>query len=400
MIQASRTVDVLILGAGGAGMMCATHAAARGRKTLLLDHSTKLGGKILISGGGRCNFTNTGASPAQYVSRNPDFCKSALARYPSATFVELVKKHKIPFHEKKLGQLFCDGSAQAIVQLLKSECETAGAEFLLDTKIERVEKLETESPRFAVHTSRGEFRAHSLVVATGGLSIPKIGATGLGYELASQWGLNLIERAPALDGFAFTPEQSRTYHDLAGVALDSTITCNGITFRENILFTHTGLSGPASLQASLHWYPGDPITINLLPDRDALQWVLQKKREGRRTFMKAIVSEVLPARVAARMCEAHFPSEKPIQQESQKNLEAFAKILNSWTLTPAGTVGYSKAEVTRGGVDTDELSSQTLESTKIPGLHFIGEVVDVTGWLGGYNFQWAWASGHAAGIVV
>jgi predicted Rossmann fold flavoprotein len=400
MSAETRRVDVCIIGAGGAGMMCAIHAARRYRSVLLVDHSKKLGGKILISGGGRCNFTNTGAGPQNYVSRNPHFCKSALSRYKSNDFIEMVQEHQIPFHEKKLGQQFCDGSAQAIVDLLRTECEQAGAEFLLETRVEKIERKEAEGVRFRIDTSRGPLECESLVVATGGLSIPKIGATGFGYEIARQFGLGLVETAPALDGFTFGPEHEAFFRELAGVSVDCTIVAGGVTFRENILFTHSGMSGPAALQASLHWRKGENITIDLLPGIKLFDWFLAKKRAGERGIVRNLLSEHLPSRFAAKMCELHFPSELPLPQVSEKALEQFCLLLHSWKLQPHGTVGYSKAEVTRGGVDTDELSSKTMEAKKVPGLYFIGEVVDVTGWLGGYNFQWAWASGWAAGQVV
>lgn len=395
-----RKVDVCILGAGGAGMMCAIHAARRYRSVLLLDHSKKLGGKILISGGGRCNFTNLGAGPGNYVSRNPHFCKSALSRFKPNDFIEMVQEHRIPFHEKKLGQLFCDGSAQAIVDLLKSECEQAGAEFLLETRIEKIVRKEGEGVRFHLETSRGPVECESLVVATGGLSIPKIGATGIGYEIARQFGLKIVETAPALDGFTFGSEHEAFFRELAGVSVDCTIEAGGVVFRENILFTHSGLSGPAALQASLHWKKGEAVTIDLLPGVKLFEWFLAKKRAGERGIVRNLLSEHLPSRFAAKMCELHFPSELPLPQVSEKALEQFCGLLHAWKIQPSGTVGYSKAEVTRGGVDTDELSSKTMEAKKVPGLYFIGEVVDVTGWLGGYNFQWAWASGWAAAQVV
>ncbi len=400
--------EVIVLGAGGAGMMCALHAGRRGRQVLLLDHAAKLGGKILISGGGRCNFTNSGASPAQYVSKNPHFCKSALSRYPSETFVEMVREHEIPFHEKKLGQLFCDGSAQAIVTLLKTECDRVGAAFKLDCKIERIHRLTGEpsaaaepgKPRFRLETTLGIFTAESLVVATGGLSIPKIGATGFGYQVAQQFGLKLVERVAALDGFTFTVADTAFFREFAGISVDCVITSNEVSFRENILFTHSGLSGPAALQASLHWSPGDPVWINLLPGINAFDWFFEQKRRGNRSTVKNLLSELLASRLATKLCEIGFPSQLPLPQVSEEALKEFCANLHAWKIVPAGTVGYNKAEVTRGGVDTEELSSKTLEAKKVPGLHFIGEVVDVTGWLGGYNFQWAWASGWAAGQVV
>jgi predicted Rossmann fold flavoprotein len=376
-------------------MFCAIHAGRRGRAVRLLDHSKKLGGKILISGGGRCNFTNLGAGPANYVSRNPHFCKSALSRFKPADFIAMVETHGVAYHEKKLGQQFCDESASEIVRLLETELEWAGAKIELETKIEGVEKI---ASGFRVETSRGPYECASLVVATGGLSIPKIGATGFGYELARQFGLALVERAPALDGFTFTDEQTAMFRELAGASVDVVLTAGGKSFRENILFTHAGLSGPASLQASLHWYPGETITLDLLPETAApLEWFLRKKKEGSRAIVRNLLSELLPSRLADRLCALYFPSELPLPQVSEKQLEAFCALLKQWELVPKSTVGYSKAEVTRGGVDTDELSSKTMEVKKVPGLYFIGEVVDVTGWLGGYNFQWAWASGWAAG---
>ncbi|MGK5085651.1 NAD(P)/FAD-dependent oxidoreductase [Bdellovibrionota bacterium FG-1] len=399
--------QVIIIGAGGAGMMCAIHAGRRGRQVLLLDHGTKMGGKILISGGGRCNFTNLGASPANYVSQNPHFCKSALSRYPSESFVQMVRSHGIAFHEKKLGQLFCDESAQAIVDMLKAECEQADVEFRLHTPIQKIERIlgggVGSGPRFQIETSEGSFQCESLVIATGGLSIPKIGATGFGYQIAREFGLKVVETTPALDGFTFSDAEIRSLRELAGVSIDCVISCNGVSFRENILFTHTGLSGPAALQASLHWYTGQEVLLDLLPGVNLWDWFLRKKREGNRSLVKNLLSEVLPNRFAERFCELYFPAAQlalPLPQVSEKALEAFCQKLHAWKIIPSGTVGYNKAEVTRGGVDTDELSSKTMEVRKVPGLYFVGEVVDVTGWLGGYNFQWAWSSGWAAGQVV
>ena len=397
-------------------MMCALHAGRRGRSVLLVDHAPKLGGKILISGGGRCNFTNTGAGPGNYVSQNPHFAKSALSRYPSENFVEMVRAHGIAFHEKKLGQLFCDVSAQDIVKLLKTECDEAGAQIKLDCKVEKVWREHgmpgravrpdqdhppvADGPRYRIETSQGIFTCDSLVIATGGLSIPKIGATGLGYQIAKQFGLKLVDTVAALDGFTFADAETRSLRELSGVSIDVVITAGGISFRENILFTHSGLSGPAALQASLHWKKGEDVLIDLLPEHSTFEWFLQKKREGNRSIVKNLLCDLLPSRFAERFCELHFPSQLPLPQISEKALEALCQTLHAWKIVPSGTVGYSKAEVTRGGVDTDELSSKTMESKKVPGLYFIGEVVDVTGWLGGYNFQWAWASGWAAGQVV
>ena len=398
----STQTEVLILGAGGAGMMCAIQAGKRGRKVILLDHARKVGGKILISGGGRCNFTNLGASPNQYVSNNPHFAKSALARFTPQDFIDLVNDHGIAYHEKKLGQQFCDGSAQQIVDLLMDECKSANAEFRLETRVNLIEPLSPERAplRFKVFTSSGEFECESLVVATGGLSIPKIGATGFGYEIAKQFGLSLVDRAAALDGFVLNREDEIRFQGLAGLSFDSTIEVRGKIFREAILFTHAGLSGPATLQASLHWYPGDAVKVDLLPGLEVFEWFLQKKKSGNKSIVKNLLSELLPARLAERFCELHFPDPRPLPDVSEKELKSFCGVLKAWTFIPKETVGYSKAEVTRGGVDTQELSSKTLETKKVPGLYFIGEVVDVTGWLGGYNFQWAWASGAAAGAVV
>jgi predicted Rossmann fold flavoprotein len=401
--------DVVIIGAGGAGMMCAIQAGKRYRSVALLDHSQKLGAKILISGGGRCNFTNTGASSKNYVSQNPHFCKSALARFPSENFVEMVQEHGIAFHEKKLGQLFCDGSAQNIVDLLKAECDAVGAEFKMGCVIHGITAHEVtadgadeSSPRYQIETSLGAYTCHSLVIASGGLSIPKIGATGFGYNLAKQFGLRLVPRAAALDGFTLNETDARFAEGLSGISADSTISCNGIEFRENILFTHAGLSGPATLQASLHWYPGDEVMINLVPDVDVFTWLTKRRNEGSKSLVKNLISELVASRLAERWCELYFtgPADQPIATIADKDLKPLADKLNRWVFVPASTVGYNKAEVTRGGVDTDELSSKTMEARKAPGLYFIGEVVDVSGWLGGYNFQWAWASGAAAGSAV
>lgn len=395
--------EVIILGAGGAGLMCAIHAGKNGRDVLLLDHASKIGGKILISGGGRCNFTNTGAGPGNYVSQNPHFAKSALARYTPSDFIQLVRDHGIAFHEKKLGQQFCDLGAQQIVDMLRSEVDLAGAEIRLGCRILAVEALpvppgdSSMEPRFRIETSEGAYTCRSLVVATGGLSIPKIGATGIGYEIAKKFGLKLVERAPALDGFVLSDADQARFNGLAGVSFDSSISCNGTTFREAILFTHAGLSGPATLQASLHWYPGDPVIVDLLPDQDPFAWFLAKKKAGNKALVRNLLSDLLPTRLAERLCELHFPDARPLPDVSEKELKIFCEILKAWSFTPKDTVGYGKAEVTRGGVDTSEISSKTMESKRIPGLYFIGEVVDVTGWLGGYNFQWAWASGAAAG---
>ncbi|HEY9784600.1 MAG TPA: NAD(P)/FAD-dependent oxidoreductase [Candidatus Obscuribacterales bacterium] len=391
------TYDVVIIGAGGAGMMCAMHAGARGRRVALIDHTTKIGRKILISGGGRCNFTNINTQPGAFVSKNPHFCKSALARYTPEDFIKMVRAHRISYHEKKLGQLFCDGSAGEIVRMLVSECEKAKAEFFLDMRVGRIEK--DDSGRFRVQTTAGAFCCESLVIATGGLSIPQVGATGFGYDVARQFGLSIVPTAPALDGFNFTANDLKRFAEITGVSVDSIVTCNKVSFRENILFTHTGLSGPASLQASLYWNPGDYITINLLPELDPRRFLEEKKERGAKAEIKKLLAEILPKRFAERFCEMN-QIRGNLSELSEKRMSQLSDALSAWEIYPSGTVGYKKAEVTRGGVDTAELSSKTMETRKVPGLYFVGEVVDVTGWLGGYNFQWAWASGFSAGQVV
>ncbi len=394
-----KTFDGLIVGGGAAGMMCAAAAGRRGRRVAVLEHSPVIGRKILISGGGRCNFTNTGVVPDRFVSKNPDFCRSALARFTPGDFIRLVEQHGIAYHEKKLGQLFCDKSAQQIVDLLVAECKKAGVEFFPGCSVQSVEKKD----RFTVKTSAGEFSAPSLVIATGGLSLPKTGATDFGYRVARQFGLKIVETAPALDGFVFAAAEQKRFRELSGVSVDTIVACGGVSFRENILFTHSGLSGPAALQASLYWNPGEPVTINFLPafsPEELADWFDQKKRQGTRAEPKNLLAELLPKRFCEVFCEMTLPDSKPLPQLSGPALEQLRRQLQGWPFIPAGTVGYQRAEVTRGGVDTDELSSKTMETKKVPGLYFIGEVADVTGWLGGYNFQWAWASGWAAGQAV
>lgn len=379
--------------------MCAIEAGKRGRQVALLDHGAKVGAKILISGGGRCNFTNLGTGPGNYVSQNPHFCKSALSRYKPADFIQMVRDHRIPFHEKKLGQLFCDRSAADIVGMLVSECEKAGVQFFLNCHVQKVEK----PGGFQIQTSQGDFSCESLVVATGGLSIPKVGATDFGYRVARQFGLRIVEPSPALDGFRFGEKDLKRFGDLTGVSVECQVACNGVSFRENVLFTHAGLSGPAALQASLYWHPGTPVEINFLPafGSQALEkWFRKKKEKGLKAEVKTVLGELLSKRLAEKLCELDLPAHAHLIQLSDKKIGDFCSHLQNFTLTPVSTMGYGKAEVTRGGVDTDELSSKTLECRKLPGLYFIGEVVDVTGWLGGFNFQWAWSSGWAAGQVV
>jgi predicted Rossmann fold flavoprotein len=387
--------DVIVIGSGGAGMMCAIRAAQRGRRVCLIDHSSKIGRKILISGGGRCNFTNIHATAANYVSNNPHFAKSALSRFSPNDFIAMVKKHRIPFHEKKLGQLFCDGTAESIVELLVDECEAAGAKFNYPCIVKHVRK----DSKFILETNVGEFTCDSLVVATGGLSIPKIGATGFGYEIARQFGLKIVEPFPALVGFDFKQKEYEQFAVLAGVAVDSEVNGKGPKFRENTLFTHTGLSGPAVLQASLYWSPEQELFLDLCPDHDVREWLIERKKGGARAEVKNLLGDVLPKRLAERFAEVYGKSGR-VAELSDKILSDLAAQINSWRVVPKQNFGYAKAEVTRGGVDTDELSSKTMEAKKVPGLYFIGEVVDVTGQLGGFNFQWAWASGWAAGEAV
>lgn len=376
-------------------MMCAIQAAARGKAVALLDHAPKIGRKILISGGGRCNFTNLGVKPECFVSQNPHFCKSALARFTQWDFIDLVKQHRIPFHEKTLGQLFCDQSAQQIVDMLLNECRSAGARFFLNTPVQKI----TKSDIFEITTPGTTFLSPALVIATGGLSIPQIGATGFGFDIARQFGLNLVPTAAALVGYDLNKTDFQTFKHLQGLAFLSQVTCGPAAFRENCLFTHTGLSGPAILQSSLYWHPQESIVIDTAPDTDIEAVLLSQKKSGSTKNVKNILAEHMPRRLAEQLCEIFLPASS-INQIPDHSLRKFAGQLKSLTIYPQRTNGYRKAEVTRGGINTNELSSKTMESHKVPGLYFIGEVVDVTGWLGGYNFQWAWSSGYAAGQAV
>jgi predicted Rossmann fold flavoprotein len=385
--------DVIIIGAGAAGLMCAIEAGKRKRSVLLLEHNDRVGKKIRISGGGRCNFTNIHTSNENYISTNPHFFKSALSRYTPKDFIALVKKHHIPFHEKKLGQLFCDGSAQQIIDLLKNECEQNNVTILLKTQIHKISKDST----FVITTNQGNFECESLVVATGGLSIPKLGTSDLGYKIARQFDIHVNECRPGLVPLLFSKTDQQTFQDLSGISLDSEISFNNQSFRENILFTHRGLSGPAVLQISSYWQAGQSIKINLLPDTNILN-ALQEHHQNK-TTLKNFLSQYFPKRFAEIFSQRYL-NNKPLNQYTPKQLKHIADQIHCWHLTPVDDEGYKKAEVTVGGIDTNELSSKTMASKKIPNLYFIGEVVDVTGHLGGFNFQWAWASGFCAGLVV
>jgi predicted Rossmann fold flavoprotein len=405
--------DVVVIGAGGAGLFCAMESAKRGRRTALLDHAPKPGAKILVSGGGRCNFTNLGAGPENYVSQNPHFCKSALSRFTPRDFTALVEKHRVPFHEKKAGQLFCDRSAKDILGMLLDECGTAGARLFMGRRVVSILRHPSQpslpapassgSGGFLVRTDLGDLSCHSLVIATGGLSIPKLGATDFGHGVARQFGLGVVPPRPALDGFRLSGADLERFGDLTGVSLDARMACGETAFREALLFTHAGLSGPAALQLSLYWNDGDPVRIDFLPDfgpGDLENWFGSRKRKGEKTEMGTLLGELLPKRLADRLCAAALPPRAALSGVSPAGIRGLCGTLQAFTVLPSSTVGYGKAEVTRGGVDTRELSSQTMESRKVPGLYFIGEVVDVTGQLGGYNFQWAWSSGWAAGQSV
>jgi predicted Rossmann fold flavoprotein len=389
-------VDVLIIGAGAAGLMCAIAAGQRGRRVLVVDHANKVGKKILMSGGGRCNFTNMGVTPANYLSANPHFAKSALARYTPWDFVALVEKHRIAWHEKELGQLFCDDSSKQIVRMLLDECAAAGVLVQDNCGVQRVRKT---GDSFSVHTARGEVHAQSLVVASGGLSIPSMGASGFGYELARQFGHQVLPTRAALVPLTLSGKHQEHYQDLAGVALPvARASVGSRDFRAGLLFTHRGLSGPSILQISSYWQPGDDLRINLLPDTEMAGWLIEQRAARPLAELKNVLGEILPKRLAQRLCEQWFES-RPMRQYREAELAHIGEQLGAWPITASGTEGYRTAEVTLGGVDTDGLSSTTMQSKITPGLYFIGEVVDVTGWLGGYNFQWAWASGQAAGQV-
>ena len=391
------TSDVLIIGAGAAGLMCAIEAGKRGRSTIVLDHANKAGKKILMSGGGRCNFTNTNISAGNFISHNPHFCKSALSRFSQWDFIAMVDAWHIPYHERELGKLFCDVSARDILHMLLAECEQARVTLHLECNIQAIAKH--ANGHFEIETSQGMFQAGSLVIASGGLSIPRMGASPLGYQVAEQFGHHIWPTAAGLVPFTLQPQDKAALAELSGIAVFSEVSNPRIRFRENILFTHRGLSGPAILQISSYWKPGEAISVNLLPDLDLTALLKSQQATHPNSKLKTLLAELLPRRLVPALLGSET-AELPVQACTHARLEAIARQLQHWQLKPGGTEGYRTAEVTLGGVDCNELSSKTMQSSKVDGLYFIGEVVDVTGWLGGYNFQWAWSSGWCAGQVV
>lgn len=388
--------DAIVIGGGAAGLMCAITAGQRGLRVLVIEHANRIGKKILMSGGGRCNFTNLGVTPANYISANPHYCKSALARYQPADFIDLVERHGIAYHEKELGQLFCDDSAKQIVAMLLAECAAAGARVTTHCSTSSVSAVDGG---YRVQTNQGTFTAPSLVVASGALSIPRMGATGFGHDLASQFGHTVLPTRAGLVPLTLSGKHQERLQDLSGVSLDVEARCNGHSFRSAMLITHRGISGPAILQISSYWQPGDDLRIDLLPDRNVYEWLQEQQQARPAAELRTVLADALPRRLAQRWCELWLDS-KPMRQYRPAELQSIAAMIDDWPLVASGTEGYRTAEVTLGGVDTNQLSSSTMESRLQPGLYFIGEVVDVTGHLGGYNFQWAWASGHAAGMAL
>jgi len=390
-------LDVIIIGAGAAGLMCAMEAGKRGRKVLVLDHANKVGKKILMSGGGRCNFTNYHIHPDCYISHNKHFCKSALSRYTQWDFIQLVQKHNIPYHEKTLGQLFCNDKSKAIVEMLLAECAEVKAQIQINTSINKLAKLDND--KFKVFTNRGDFICQALVVATGGLSIPTLGASPFGYKIAEQFGIKVWPTRAGLVPLTLHVEDKQNLATLSGIAINSLTSSKSQNFRENILFTHRGLSGPAILQISSYWQPGEALLINLLPDVELASQLKQIQQTQPQKQLKTVLSEYLPKRLLETLISPEI-IEKKLATISQSSLEQIGLALNGWQLKPNGTEGYRTAEVTLGGIDCDAISSKTMQAHAVPKLYFIGEVLDVSGWLGGYNFQWAWSSGWAAGQVV
>jgi len=400
--------DVIIIGSGAAGLMCALQAGQRGRSVVLIDHAKKLAEKIRISGGGRCNFTNLDTRPENFISDNPNFCRSALARYTPQDFIAMLQKHNIGYHEKTLGQLFCDDESEAVIAMLRGECDEAGVKRFMNCEIGEIKYTPDDGQekqrghKFHVKTSREDFNGATLVIATGGLSIPKTGATPYGYKVAEQFGIPVTKLKPGLVPLTVAPDDWKPYADLTGVSLDTIVSFDKQSFRENMLVTHRGLSGPAILQISSYWQHGQPLHINLLPDCDMLALLVEQKSSKK--LLSNYLIQWFPKNFSdvwcAQLAEKSGIENKPLNQYSDKQRKLIADQLHDWQVTPSGTVGYTKAEVTCGGIDTRALSSKTMECIEVPGLYFIGEVVDVTGQLGGYNFQWAWASGYAAGQAV
>ncbi|MEO5573580.1 MAG: NAD(P)/FAD-dependent oxidoreductase [Gammaproteobacteria bacterium] len=388
--------DAVIVGGGAAGLMCAIEAGKRGRSVLVIERSNRVGKKILMSGGGRCNFTNLHTTPANFLSANPHFCKSALARYSQWDFISMVERHTIAYHEKELGQLFCDESSKQIVNMLEKECQAAGVRIKVSCAVNTVNR---GADGFLLATSLGTVRAAALVIASGGLSIPKMGASGFGYEIARQFGHSIVATRAGLVPLTLSEKSLLQYGDLSGIGLPIEAACNDRQFAADMLFTHRGISGPAILQISSYWHSDAEVRVNLLPGRDIAAWLAERQGIRPAAELGTVLAEVLPKRLAQRICELAFES-RPLKQYNESELRMIAAQLQHWPFHPSGSEGYRTAEVTVGGVNTDELSSTTMGSKKVPGLYFIGEVVDLTGHLGGFNFQWAWASGHAAGQVV
>ena len=386
--------DVIVIGAGAAGLFCAAQAGMRGRSVEVLDHAKKVGRKILMSGGGRCNFTNMYAGPENFLSQNPHFCKSALSRYTQWDFIGLVADYGIAYHEKTLGQLFCDDSAKDIVDLLLKECDRAGVTITTRCEILSVEKVESG---YLLSTSNGDYQCESLVIATGGLSMPKLGATPFGYKVAEQFGLKVLPTRAALVPFTLHDKDKETLAELSGIAVDVYASCNDTTFKEAMLFTHRGLSGPAMLQISSYWEAGDSLSINTLPNHDTHAFIKEARESTPDALLATCLNKVFPKRMVQSFIEDNQWRNVPVKQLSHTECDTIANTLENWQVKPNGTEGYRTAEVTIGGVDTNELSSKTMMAKNVEGLYFIGEVVDVTGWLGGFNFQWAWSSGWAAG---
>ena len=386
--------DVIVIGAGAAGLFCAIEAAKRGRKTLVLDNGKRIGRKILMSGGGRCNFTNMYTSPANFLSQNKHFCKSALSRYTQWDFLALVQQYQIPYHEKTLGQLFCDNSAKDIVDMLQQECDKAGVQIALQQEIQNIVFSDGQ---YLLQGNGGSRSCQSLVVASGGLSLPNLGATAFGFQLAEQFGLNVLPVRAGLVPLTWQPDDKALYEEISGVSLPVTAEANDVVFPEDMLFTHRGLSGPAILQISSFWLPGDAVTVNLSPQQNVLDFLSEAQKKHPEQELKTALSRLLPKRLVEKLLEQNLLTNQPLKALNPKSSQRIADLLHQFVFKPNGTEGYRTAEVTLGGVDTNELSSKTMEAKNQPGLYFIGEVVDVTGWLGGYNFQWAWSSGWVAG---